>query len=302
MSLGFDNCLTVIVATLASAERSMSLQRAVQSIRSQDVRSRIIVVVNGNRRDDEIMEWLLSVPDLNVLDQAEGNFAKALAFGVRAVKTPFYSFLDDDDELLPHACRRRAEFMAANSHVDLLVTPGRKKTLSGHDLVVPEYRTLDHSDLIGSLIGSNWLASCGGVFRKSTICDAQFCAVPNYLEWTFLALQIARNHNVHIMHEDEPPHFVVHETNVSESNSVAYHLAMPANVALLKDASHSPHWVKQVSKRLAEVCHAASDCALKNGMLAEAWKNHLKSLGYWSGIKYLPFTRHLILESLRSRN
>ena len=71
----------------------------------------------------DVMSALRQADDIELLSLDEGNLVKALAAGVAAVQTDYFSVLDDDDILLPHACRKRLEYMEAHPEADALVTP-----------------------------------------------------------------------------------------------------------------------------------------------------------------------------------
>lgn len=298
MSAAFD--LTVIIPTLASADRSTSLRRAIRSILDQDIPCRIVAVVNGDKRHRDIVSTLETTPNVRVLSQTKGNLVQALVTGVEAVDTRFFSVLDDDDMLLRSACRRRVEYMAVHPEVDVLVTPGEKRHLDGQVHFIPNFSTLDKSDLVASLLRSNWLASCGGVFRRSRIGPDYFEAMPRYLEWTYLAFQLANDCQVHFLEPDEPPHYTIFETESSESRELEYVFAMPASMALLRESPLPRHIERLVSEKLARVSHSAARQALANDMLTTAWKFHIDSLRERHGLRYLSFTRHLLLAGFRA--
>lgn len=54
----------------------------------------------------------------------EGSLPRALIAGRRTVATPFYSFLDDDDELLPVAIDLRLAPLLADPAVDIVASNG----------------------------------------------------------------------------------------------------------------------------------------------------------------------------------
>jgi hypothetical protein len=286
--------LTVIVPTLAMEARCETLQRALASIRAQDVPCRPLVVVNGDRRSARVVAALAAEPGVTIVERAEPDLVAALAAGVAAVETPFFCFLDDDDTLYPDAARRRLRWMARAPDTDVLVTPGERRHADGTVTPCPDLARVDPDDLLGSLLTVNWLASCGGVFRRATVGPEAFAAMPRYLEWTYLAFQLALDARVRLAPTDEAPHFTVFETAASESASPAYTFAMPGNLERLRTPALPARLRAPLSRKLADAYHAAADQALNLERRRVAWGYHLKSLRQRSGWQYLSFTRHLL--------
>jgi len=288
--------MTVIIPTLASSERSVSLVRAVESIHEQEGLCKIIVVVNGNRRDLDVVSALKRARDTRVLELVEGDLVKALTAGVEAVTTPYFSILDDDDHLMAGAARKRIDYMDRHPEADVLVTPGQRQFMDGRTVRVPH---LNGKDTIASLLDNNWLASCGGVFRRRSVGHDYFASMPRYLEWTYLAFQLARERSVHFMMDDPFPHFTIVETPSSESRSLEYSLAMPGALAQMQDPSLPLEIQRTLSRKVGAALHHAAGRCKKSGRMRDAWRFHLASLRKRDGMKYLLFTRHLLIGTLR---
>ena len=290
--------VTVVIATIATRGKTPALLRAIASIRDQDMACRIIAVVNGNKRDDELVKALRHADDIDVQVFEEGNLVKALTFGVGAVRTPYFCVLDDDDVLMPGACRKRFEYMEANPSADVLVTAGIKQHADGRIERVPA--RLDRNDPLTSLFDCNWLPSCGAIYRRARIGPGYFSSMPRYLEWTHLAFRLVRERCVHFSSDDNEPHFKIFETVGSESLSLNYVVALPGNIARLRDEALPEHIQHLLGDKLARAFHDAASRCMTAGRTREAWVFHLASLRQRRGARYLPFTRHLIVAALQA--
>ena len=80
---------------------------------------RLIVIVNGAAFDEPLLEEMSSDHRLEVHYLAEANVAAAQRFGRSLVETPYFAFLDDDDEYLPNALRLRLQPMLEDERIDL---------------------------------------------------------------------------------------------------------------------------------------------------------------------------------------
>ena len=94
---------TVIIPTLAAAERHSLLLRAIESTRRNQSPPLVLVVINGSRRSPEVIADLRARSGLRVLQLDQASLPAAIEAGRHAVATPFFSFVDDDDEYLPEA-------------------------------------------------------------------------------------------------------------------------------------------------------------------------------------------------------
>ena len=293
-----DSLVTVIVATLASREKSPGLLRALASIRDQNINCRVVAVVNGHKRDEDVVDALKQAADVDVLELDEGNLVKALTAGVEAVRTNYFSVLDDDDVFTTGACRKRYEYMQKHPEADVLATPGTKQFADGRTEPIPA--RFDPNDPLASLFDCNWLPSCGGMYRRARIGADFFATVPRYLEWTYLAFRLARERRVHFWNEDAEPHFTIFETAGSESLGLDYVLALPRNIAQMRDTALPPHIQKLLADKVARAFHDAAARCMNTGRTKDAWRFHVESVSRRFGLRYLPFTRHLLVATLQS--
>jgi glycosyltransferase involved in cell wall biosynthesis len=288
---------TVIIPTMATRERSSSLFRALAAIQGQGIPCRIIVVVNGKKRDPQVVSGLKRAVDIELLTLEEGNLVKALAAGVEAVQTTYFSVLDDDDILLPGACEKRFQYMETHPEADALVTPGEKAFVDERSERMPLRFNAD--DPLTSLFDYNWLTPCGGIYRRSRVGPEYFASMPRYLEWTYLAFRLIRERRVHFCVDDPEPHFRMYETAGSESQKLEYFATMPENLLQMRDPSLPRHVQRLLADKFARALHEAATQCLSNGRITEAWRFHVRCLVNRDGIRFLPFTRHLILATFQ---
>ncbi len=287
--------ITIVIPTTCSADRHESLLRAVQSAHAASCQPiAVLVVVNGSRVDADTLAELTEQP-VTIDRQREGSLPKALARGRSLVQTPFFGFLDDDDELLPGALDSRLALMLADPRLGLVVSNGYRELQGKRSSAVPSLEGVDREPL-RQLLSNNWLASCAGLYRTSMVSGAYFQQIHAFAEWTWLGYRLCLAGTlVGVVREHG---FVVHDTPGSLSKSAGYQRSY---VALLDRmlAENPPRWARKalLAKRSAAL-HDLSAKALQDGELVVSWQLHLRSLGGLHGWRYLPYTRHLVWQAL----
>ena len=278
--------------------RSSSLLRALAATRGQEIACRIIVVVNGSKRDAHVFAALREADDIELLTLDEGNLVKALAAGVEAVRTKYFSVLDDDDILRTGACAKRLQYMEAHPEADALATPGEKQYADGRKEWMP--LRFNANDPLTSLFDYNWLTPCGGIYRRSRVGPEYFASMPRYLEWTYLAFRLVRERRIHFCMDDPEPHFTMFETAGSESQKLEYFIAMPDNVLQMQDPTLPRNVQRLLADKFARALHEAATQSMAWARITDAWRFHIRCLGHRHGIRFLPFTRHLIRATFQS--
>ena len=56
---------------------------------------------------------------------------------------------------------------------------------------------------------------------------------------------------------------------------------------------------RKVREKISNAQHNISNSKLSAGKICEAWRFHLKSLTTLKGLKYIPYTRHLLAAMIR---
>lgn len=287
--------VTAIVPTLAERTRREGLLRAIDSLRSaSSERLRILVVVNGSRFDPETVSLLRDSPDVEVVQVEIGSLPYAIEVGRGLVETPYFCFLDDDDEYLPGAIDLRLRALESEPEADLVVTNGQRCDGKRSSAAL---RPLDDvsRDPLSSLFEGNWLASCGGLFRSDRVTRGMFTEINAYTEWTWIAFRLAREgKRVAVL---DVPTFRINETVGSASKSDAYRRAFLVLYRKMLDAGLPKELERSVKGRISDAWHDLAVVELNRGNRAEAWRYHLASLQSMYGLRYLMFTRRLVAPS-----
>lgn len=290
---------TIIIATLALAQRRESLERAIASIRAGNACApRVLVVVNGDRHDAALLQALRARDDVDLLQIPAPSLPAALQAGRLAVRTPFFGFLDDDDEYLPGAVDARLQALAAEPAAALVASNGFRRR-GGLDRPAMARLTEVAADPLAALFRENWLASCGGLFRAELAPPELFEDISRHFEWTWLAFRLAAAGR-HVVTLDVPT-FRIHETAGSESRSEAYMLAQVAIHQRMLAHAARPDIVRALRGRLSQAWHDISAYHLRRGALGDAWSAHLHSLRHPSGFKFLSYTRRLLAPGVKIR-
>lgn len=289
--------VTAIIPTTCCTARRDSLIRAIHSLLDASVCPPVIlVVVNGSIVDEKVFSALEEIPDIRILRLAEGSAPLALLAGRRIVETPYFCFLDDDDEYLPGAIDQRLQAMEATPPADLVVSNGWRCSDGGQEIAFDRLPEIQE-DPLAALFRYNWLASCGGLYRTGSIGVEYFEEPHPYMEWTWLAFRLA-NAGLRIRVLNQPG-FAIHDTPGSASKSEAYLMSQVSLVQKMIAANRRRDLSKVLSKKLADAHHDVSDNRLGAGRLAEAWNNHLASLSLPTGLRYTSYTARLLLATAR---
>jgi hypothetical protein len=285
------SAVSVIIPTTCELSRWQSLLRAIASAQQQEgVQVRIIVVVNGNRFDTKHYEQLKAMPGLDVLYRTEGSAPLAQEAGRLAVDTPFFSFLDDDDEYLPGTLRLRLQPLLNDPGIDFTVSNGYR-CVKGEDRIVIKAPTPIGEHPLLALGEQNWMMSCAGLFRSATVTPDFFSNPAPYAEWTYLAYRLCVARRMHFV---DAAAYRIHESAMSLSKSDAYRNAELEVLQRILVLPLAPEVAKVIRKKLG---HAHHDCAgrhLGRGRMGPAWSHHLKSLAYPGGASRLLYSRKVL--------
>lgn len=284
--------ISVIIPTLCEAARSGAIHRAITSIRNSSREPvLILVVVNGDRFDPTLLDTLRASPGVAVLQLAVASVTEAQLAGRRAVKTEYFSFLDDDDEYLPGALDHRLELLGGEQGYDLAVTEGYW-TAEGVDS--PLYGDLSDvpSDPLAAVLKRGWLNSANCLFKSSSVPADYFLDLEVHGEWTWLAFRLAMDRKKVVA--SNRPTFRYHDTPQSLSKSINHSKGYIRLFEHMLRKDPTEPYRSMIRKRLAQAHHDHSELLLGEGQRRHATKHHLRSLAYPGGWKYLPYTRHLI--------
>ena len=284
---------TIIICTLADYQRGAALLRAIDSLlHGNRERPRVHVAVNGQRYDPALLDELKARTDIFVTTLPKPSRSNALVEARKLVDTEFFGFLDDDDEYLPGALDMRIQaFSQSGDPVDIVVTNGLRNAQGRETTALGDLSDVA-ADPAGAMLRSNWLASCGALFRTATVALDCFDEFPEYLEWTWLGYKLAlEGKRVATV---AAPTFRINDTPNSVSKSSAYLLAHVDITQRMLDITTREDLRVALQKRLTDAHHALAEYHLEQGNKSSAFTHHLRSMGSLYGLRYLLFTRKLL--------
>lgn len=292
--------VSIIVPTLASRDRRIQLTRAIGSVlNDNDSRVKVIVCVNGSVWDAACIEEIASINGVELHRLAEPSLPKAIAFGRSVVRSAYFGFLDDDDELLPGANECRLKVFLAQPECDVVISNGIRRTELGDETML-SLLALVSCDPLSILFKENWLPSCGGLFRSATIGQSYFDNYHQYAEWTWLAYRLAIDRKK--IEALDSPTYVVNDTPGSLSKSAAYGESYISLYRRMLDCRPTPSIRKVILRRMATVLHDLSVASLKRGDTLDATRQHLQSILLPGGLRFASYSRHIVKQVLLNRN
>lgn len=287
---------TIVIPTLCNTARADGLRRAIRSVqRASRAPVCVVLSINGAQVDEDLAASFAQWPEVRCVRNAVGSLPLARATGRRAVTTPYYGFLDDDDELLDGAIDRHLARLTGDGTIDLSVCNGLRQLGDAREPVLESIGGID-ADPMGELFRRNWLASCAGLYRAATIGSEYFDDLPVYAEWTWLAFRLLmEGKRVAAIAE---PGFVIHDTPVSMSKSAAYKASFVPLYQRMQGLRPPAAIAQVLRRRLCDARHDLAGEMLAEGRLGEAARLHLQSLQPPYGLRYLSYTRKLLGRAL----
>jgi glycosyltransferase involved in cell wall biosynthesis len=296
--------VTVIVPTLAHPSRKKMIWRAIESILCQkDIKCVPIIIVNGHEYDPELRLSLERDHRVQVHYIEEASFPNAIIEGRRRVDTKYYCFLDDDDILLEESVFSRIQRFKEDDSLDVVIGNGYKCDESTCHLGFPnnaESVRLLESDPFGHLLTFNWLASCAGLYKTDSIEISYFEDHVVYYEWTYIAFRLALSKKIGFVGE---PTYKIFSSSGSLSKTGAYIEGQLELIEKLKRLKVSEAKIRGLIDKFC--CHRYHDLSNYYRLrkdTAKAWKYHLLSISNFSGLKFISYSRHLAIDSIRIFN
>lgn len=283
---------TVIIPTTAAITRRLSLKNAIESIflaTSRDVT--ILVVVNGDRKSPEVIRMLELFKQVHIEYRAFASAPLACLEGRRLVSTPYYCFLDDDDEYLANTIDERINKIESDEKFDFVITNGYQNIAGVDRMYLTEMESIP-SDPMVALFSRNWLPSCGGLFRTDRIGTGFFENPHQYVEWTWLAFKLIINGKE--LGIFDMPGYRINDTSDSSSKSADYFLAIYQLYQKLLQYPLPPQTVRLINSRIGNWFHCNAEQKWQQGLMLDAWRSHFRSLNFPHGWRYLTFTRKLL--------
>jgi len=283
--------ISVIIPTCADASRAPLLLRAIDSLlNNQDGLVLPVVVVNGTRYLSKALDDLRQRRDVRCIYREEPGTTGARLAGRRAVDTEFFGLLDDDDEYLPGAAKVQIGPLLEDPSIDVVVTNGYRRE-SGQDVLnFPEFSKFQLNPL-RSLMDWPWLNSGGLLCRSGTV-SSSYLEVPRSMELTYMAMKLALSRKLQFL--DTPTYRWDRDTPEPQSRSKRYMEGAPEAIRKMLALNPPAEIGRLLERKRAASLHFLSDWERTDGNYDAAWRYHLRSLLSPSGIKYFPYTRHLV--------
>jgi hypothetical protein len=156
------------------------------------------------------------------------------------------------------------------------------------------------ADPMMALMKFNWFPSAAaGTFRSDTIKSHFFEDMPKYFEWTYLALKLTMLRKVHFV--DTPTYRLYHGSPGSLSASTPYLLSEPAALRAMLDLKPPPRIARALRRKISSSYHDISEHFLRDGDIHAAASYHVKSMMTGNGLKYLPYTHHLVRRAVAAK-
>ncbi|MDO8179480.1 MAG: glycosyltransferase family A protein [Undibacterium sp.] len=283
--------ISVIIPTIAIKEREVLLRRAIDSIRHSSANQiQIIVVVNGGRADPEICNWLKLQPDIHYEYVATPSLPQAIFRGRELVQTPFFSFLDDDDEYLTSGTDTKFSIFSSQPDIDIVVTSGFRHIAGVDEPIMVSIEDVPSAPL-SKLFDFNWLSSCNALYRSSSFPAIFFADFHAYAEWTWFAFKLALSGKQ--IRAVNRPTFRINDTPDSLSKSQSYYDSHMLLYRRMLNLAPPRNIVRVIKQRISADWHDQSVRSLSDGRKLNAITCHLRSLIMPGGFQYLMYTRRL---------
>jgi hypothetical protein len=285
--------LDVIVRTLADASRSKLLFRALDSIQSRSgVKARPIVVVNGQRFDAATLAALKSRPGILLHHEQQASAGLALVAGRKLVTAPFFSYLDDDDELIAGSLTGPMRWLESHPDCDVLINNGYF-VKDGGALVESTHIASHIAQPAVSLLDECWLSPGACIFRTAGVPSDLLNADWSHLEWTRMAFELcAQRKRLHLMDVKTVRY---NDTPGSLSKQLQH---QEAALALLREVRRDkrlhPVVRRGAYRKYLRTLHNLATSNWKHGRVGHAWRCHFESLRPPYTFKYLLFSRKLL--------
>jgi glycosyltransferase involved in cell wall biosynthesis len=283
--------VSIIIPTSANASRAPYLRRAIRSL-VNDLRGLTlpVVAVNGSSYVPEFLDELKRRRDIRCIYLEEAGTIGARLAARKVVDTEFFGLLDDDDEYLPGGVDVQLRPMMEDPSVDAVVTNGFRCEKGEDELHFPAFATFQH-DPLKSLMDWPWLNSGGLLCRSGTV-SSSYLEVPRSMELTYMALKLALSRKLRFV--DVPTYRWHRDAPEQLSRSKYYMEGAPEGIGRMMALDPPAGIRRRLARKYAASLHSLSDWERSDGNYNAAWRYHLRSLCSLYGIRYLPYTRHLV--------
>ncbi|MES1925718.1 glycosyltransferase [Salinisphaera sp. T31B1] len=283
----------VIIRTLCEADRRDALLRALQTIGDQrGVSTRAIVVVNGSRFDITLRDEIAARSDVCLVQLEQASLIAAGLSGWDHVDAPYFTFLDDDDELIPDSLASPAGWLDAHPRCDVAVCNIYHERAGRRVLASPDM-DVHHANPLLTLMSGCWLHPGAALFRSAAIERSLFDFQRPFMEWTTLAFRlVAQEKRLHFMQQ---PTVVYNDTQGSLSKGPEHQEhALLALAEIMAHPACDAQTYRRARYKYANTLHVLAMAYWQQGEYRKAWSRHLRSLRNGGLRRYALFTRKLV--------
>jgi glycosyltransferase involved in cell wall biosynthesis len=291
--------ITVIIPTLGAPKRAMELVRAIESVdRQRGVELvQTLVVVNGHRFDSVLLEQVSSMPRVKVLQIAEAGISIARLHGRRNVETPYFLFLDDDDELYPNALEELlGTFASSDSDTALVIGDAYNDYRNCNYGFKPSAAAIER-DPLSTLLDQNWLIVQSALFKTALAPAHLFDLETRSNECTMIAFNLAlEKMKVRV---NEKALSLIHDKPDSESKTEHFITQENEVVKWMLTKDVPPVIRVKLRRKLAAAFHNNSTYYLERRMFLKSFRAHIQSLLVPEGDSYFLYGRHILMRMLK---
>ena len=282
--------ISIIIPTTCSRQRVYCLLRAIDSALDQkNISVEIIVVVNGNLFDQDLFEQLKADSRLSTYYLAEGNVSKARYYGITQSNQNYFSFLDDDDELLPNTLKQRFDVLNTDNEACVAVSNGYFFDGKDRQHVDSNFHQKILESIEFSFLEKNWFASPAALYKKKKIDTMLFDMEHQYFEMSYIFFKLVEKQYKIIFINTLA--YRCHEDNgASASKSEAYRIAYPGMIKLILGMDLSDAIKKILKRKYVSGLNSLSAYFLIKGDIKKAFYFHMKCL-LSGGINYIFYSR-----------
>lgn len=285
--------VTVIIPTIGNDRRAQTIWRAIESAGPRSgALTRVIVVVNGTRYSDALVAKLRASSKGECAYVEKGSLPLALCTGRQMVASEFFTFLDDDDEILEDGLKTRLDVLRGNPNAAFVVSSGWLKTPDEELPQVDLNAKAIEADPLGCLLIENWMTSASGLYRTNAVTATDFEHMPSYLEWTYLGFRLGSRLGFRFI---DTPTYRCYDLPGSVSKSRAYHAGMVPAIKTILELDLPENVRTALRRKLGAAHHACSHSEYQRGNYTGSWRHHLRSLLLPGGLRYLGYTRYLMV-------
>jgi hypothetical protein len=147
-------------------------------------------------------------------------------------------------------------------------------------------------DPLEALGDRNWLSPGSALMRTERVPAELFAGTPRYLEWTYLAVQLAST--CRLLFDDRATFVYDEDAPNRVSRSAAYLFGQPAALERILALDLPGGLREKLERDHSGALHAIAQERLERRELAAAWRAHLSSLLGRGGLRFFLSTRKFL--------